>query len=178
MIAMVWIAVLAAAIAVFGALVVWGRLAWQPVLLALAIGTGGYAIQGHPALRGVPGVAAPQREINGSELIAARQRETPGGSAGNRWIIIADAMVRHGQFADAVTVLQGAVEENPGDAEVWLAMGYALIGHDRGNPSPASHYAFARASSAASRTGFSAVDIRLQAPAGAAKRWRFMRVRG
>ena len=63
--------------------------------------------------------------------------------------MIADALARHGQYADAAEVLRGAVERDPGNAEAWLAMGNALVGHAEGTISPAALYAYGEAARAA-----------------------------
>ena len=57
-------------------------------------------------------------------------------------------MTRHGQYADAATILRGAVEKDPANGQAWLAMANALVGHSQGMLSPAALYAYRRASAA------------------------------
>jgi hypothetical protein len=60
-------------------------------------------------------------------------------------MVIADALARHGQYGDAAGVLLGAVEKDPDNAEAWLALGNALVGHAEGTLTPPALYAYRRA---------------------------------
>ncbi|HZV11004.1 MAG TPA: tetratricopeptide repeat protein, partial [Novosphingobium sp.] len=64
---------------------------------------------------------------------------------GDKHLIIADALTRHGQYADAITVLRGATDADPKDSQAWLAMANALVAKAEGNLSPAALLAFRRA---------------------------------
>jgi hypothetical protein len=86
----------------------------------------------------------------GPALIEVRNQLLNDGRAStNRWVIIADAMTRHGQYADAATVLLGAVENSGNDAEAWLALGDALYSAQGGQLSQAAVFAYDRAGRAA-----------------------------
>jgi cytochrome c-type biogenesis protein CcmH len=63
----------------------------------------------------------------------------------DKYLTPADALARHGQYADAAEILRGAVAEDPGNGEAWLAMANALVGHAEGQLSPAALLAFRRA---------------------------------
>jgi cytochrome c-type biogenesis protein CcmH len=118
-------------------------------LTALALGVLGYLFQGNPRLSGAPNPAQVMVTSDPAEWIALR--ETMSGDAvptQNHWVIIADGFVRHGQFADAIGILRGAVEQNPHSAEAWLALGNALTGHAGDKPTPAALYAWKRAAQA------------------------------
>ncbi len=131
------------------------RLAWKPVAIALAIGLAGYGWQA-PQHRLYSSGAVPARPVvDGPTMIAARQTVLGGRPTTNRWIVIADAMARHGQFSYAAEVLQGAVTAEPNSTEAWLAMGDALYGHDGGGDhlSHAAVFAYDRADAAAERGG-------------------------
>lgn len=119
------------------------RLAWPPVAMALACGLIAMVWQ-RPAQLPVPRAA-----IDGAALIAARQARFGGPHLTNRWMVTADAMARHGQFGDAATMLLGAVESEPDNAEAWHALGDALYGQAGGVTSPAAQLAYVRASQAA-----------------------------
>jgi cytochrome c-type biogenesis protein CcmH len=54
----------------------------------------------------------------------------------------------HGQYAEAATVLRGAVEADPKNGDAWLAIANALVSHAEGNISPAALYAFRMAQNA------------------------------
>src|SRR5690606_18598839 len=68
--------------------------------------------------------------------------------AENNFLIIGDALARNGRYADAATVMLGAVEKDPKNGEAWLAMANALTSHADGQLTPASLFAFQRAADA------------------------------
>lgn len=155
---MTWAIIALLTLAVFGLLAFVlraPRSSWEVIGAALLLGIAGYALQGAPGQPGAPKLAA--EKIAGEDAaasVAARQKlggeDTAGGSVGgDRHMIIADALARHGQFADAAEVLRGAVERDPANAEAWLAMGNALAGHAEGTISPAAIFAYGRAARAA-----------------------------
>jgi len=125
------------------------RSGWEAVGAALLLGIAGYATQASPGQPGAPKSAAIASDRSGAALVEARQqlRSSPP-QAGNSWLVIADAMVRNGQYGDASAILLGAVEKNPKDSESWLALAIALTSHAEGNLSPAALYAFRQASAA------------------------------
>ncbi len=136
---------------------VYRRPAWQPVAIALALGLIGFAWQAGPRPLHDPIASGKRAAVDGPAMIAARQSLFGGPHLDNRWIVIADALVRHGQFGDAAQILQGAVEKEPDNAEAWLAMGDALYGHARGGMVPAAELAYDRADRAAAREGNAAM---------------------
>ena len=132
---MSWALIIALAALAFAALVFLFKVprgGWEAVGAALLLGLAGYALQGSPAQPGAPKAPAAQNKGNGQALVAARQQLRASGAQGtSSWLVIGDAMARNGQYADAASVLLGAVEKNPKDAEGWLALGNALVGHSR-----------------------------------------------
>ena len=146
-----WLAVLALAIvalAKFAFRVPRGGL--ELLGAALLVGMAGYALQGSPGQPAAPKIPAEKVSGEGSaELIAARQKLGEGAVQGDSHVVIADALARHGQFADAAEVLRGAVDKDPANAEAWLAMANALVGHAEGTISPAALYAYGQAARAA-----------------------------
>ena len=149
---MSWALIIALAALAFAALVFLFKVprgGWEAVGAALLLGLAGYALQGSPAQPGAPKVPAAQNKGNGQALVAARQQLRASGAQGtSSWLVIGDAMARNGQYADAASVLLGAVEKNPKDAEGWLALGNALVGHSEGALTPAALYAYQRAATA------------------------------
>jgi cytochrome c-type biogenesis protein CcmH len=127
------------------------RNAWTAVGAALLMGLAGYALQGRPGLPGAPRAAAPKLLGNEQQMIEARRALSGGGQSlsDNNWVIISDALARHGQYADAADVLLGAVQKDPNNAEAWLALGNALVGHAEGTLTPAALYAYRHAAAAA-----------------------------
>ena len=125
-------------------------LAWQPLAIATLAAIMAFAWQPWPHPHHRPSA---KPAVSGSAMIAARQSLFGGPRLDNRWIVTADALARHGQFADAAGMLLGATDKEPGNAEAWLAMGDALYGHAGGQLVPAAELAYVRAERAASQQG-------------------------
>lgn len=123
---------------------------WEAIGAALMLGIAGYGLQASPGLPSAP--KAPAERVSGDPeaLVRARAQVTKSGIPTNdRWIVIADALARNGQFADAAEILRGAVARDSKNAEAWLAMANALVAHAEGQLTPASIYAYRRAAEAA-----------------------------
>ena len=150
---MTWLIVIGLALVAFGLIAFVFRLPralWEVVGAALLLGIAGYAFQGSPAQPGAPKAPAEKvGESTSAAEIAERQKLAEGNIAGDKHVIIADALARHGQYADAAEVLRGAVEEDAANAPAWLAMGNALVAHADGTISPAAIYAYGQAARAA-----------------------------
>lgn len=146
-----WLPVILLVLVTFVALVLLlkRRAGWEAVAAALLLGLAGYATQGRPAMPGAP--KPPQQEIAGDAagIVEARQKLLSGNDPqASSWQVIADALARNGRFADASTVLLGAVQKNPKNADAWLALANSLVGHAEGNLSPAAMLAYRRAAEA------------------------------
>lgn len=149
---MIWAVVIGLALGAFvlGALAfrlprpVWGVLGGT-----LVLGLAGYAVQGSPRQPGAPKSVATADSGNLGGSVVERQKLGAGAGMTDKHLVIADALARHGQFADAAEVLRGAVDKDPGNSEAWLAMANALVGHAEGTISPAATYAYGRAAKAA-----------------------------
>ena len=145
---MTWVLIVLVVLAVFVALV-WllklPRSGWEWTGAALLLGLAGYALQGSP---GQPGSPRPPVENPGTAdaaLIAQRQAMGSAFGTGQSWLVVADGLSRQGQFGAAAQVLRTAVKKNPRDADLWVALGNALVGHGDGFISPAAQFAFQRA---------------------------------
>ncbi len=150
---MTWVFVVLLGLAAFGLAVFVlkaPRRTWELTGSALMLGLAGYALQGSAGLPGAPKVARERASGDPAALVAAR-RQLSGGTpvAGDQWTIIADALARNGQYADAAGVLLGATEHDPNNAEAWLALGNALVAHAEGALTPPALYAYNRAAAAA-----------------------------
>lgn len=125
------------------------RKGWEAIGAALLLGVAGYAFQASP----VPAAPKQPRETpmgDPAALVKARARVTQSGiPTRDRWVVVADAMARNGQFGNAAEVLRAATSADPKNAEAWLAMANALVQHADGVLSPASLYAYRRAAEAA-----------------------------
>lgn len=121
-----------------------GRAAIGAALLA---GLADYAAQSHPSLPGSP--TAARETVKGNAAgVDTRQKLADSPPGTDKWLVIADAMARNGQYADAATVLRGSVQKNPQNAEAWLAMANALVSHADQHLTPAALVAFRRAEAA------------------------------
>lgn len=122
---------------------------WEAVGAALMLGAAGFAWQANWSQPGAPKAAAETVKASGAALVEARKQIAGDPlQTGNRWSIIADGLARNGNFADAADVLQGAVQQDPRNADAWLAMGNYLVAHSEGVLTPAARYAYTRAAAA------------------------------
>lgn len=123
------------------------RSGWEAIGAALLVGVAGYGLQASPGLPGAPKPAQEKAADNAELMVEARK--SLGDGAGGSMVITADAFARRGHYADAAGLLLGAVEKDPRNSEAWLALANALVGHADGTLTPASHYAFRKASETA-----------------------------
>ncbi|MDE2403358.1 MAG: tetratricopeptide repeat protein [Sphingomonadales bacterium] len=148
---MTWVLVIVLAALALGAILLLfpaTRHAWQALTAALLLGLAGYTLQGSPSVPSAPKSREEQVADHPEAQVEVRQQLSGSDDQNQRWLMVANAMIRHGQYADAATTLRAAVEENPGNGDAWLAMANALVGHAQGTLSPASLYAYRRASQA------------------------------
>jgi cytochrome c-type biogenesis protein CcmH len=120
--------------------------AFTAVAAALLLGGAGYALQGRP---GIP--AAPADELEGRDyfpLTQARHAFFGEFTAAETWLRMSEALERDGQSEDAVGILVNAVKRYPGDPQLWIGLGNALVDHARGM-TPAAELAYKRAETAA-----------------------------
>lgn len=123
-----------------------GRDALPPVAAVMAFALAGYMWQGTPGLGGRP--ASPSGpEIGVTEaLIETRdQFQQVKFSAENNWIVISDGLMRTGRFDQAVGAIRSGLRKYPNNADLWTAMGVALLRQSNGRIYPPAAYAFAKA---------------------------------
>ena len=109
---------------------------------ALLVGASGYALHGRPSL---PGSTAPQgRESGTFPLAEARHAFFERFSGAEGWLVMAEALERRGRTEDSAALLQNAVRTRPGDQQLWIGLGNALVVHSNGLTPPAE-LAFRRA---------------------------------
>jgi cytochrome c-type biogenesis protein CcmH len=146
---MTWLIAIALALAAFalGAFVFGvARQGWTTLAAALALGLAGYALQASPGLPGAP-AAGPRIPDSADWAFVEARREmvaSANRSPSNR-VIVADALARQGQYANAAAMLRAAVSENPRDGEAWLALGNALVEHADGALTQPALLAYRRA---------------------------------
>lgn len=145
---MTWLTVLTLAAAGFVLAAMWlglPRSAYALLGMALMLGLAGYAWQGSANLPGAPTAAQPVPARSQEVVVAARRAMFGGDVPPARWVAVADGFTRQGQTQDAAGFLKLAVQENPQDAEAWVALGNAMVAHAQGALTPAAVEAFRRA---------------------------------
>ena len=121
------------------------RNGWEWTGAALLLGLAGYALQGSPGQPGSPKSPVENPGTADAALLAQRQAMGSKFGSGQSWLIVADGLSRQGQYGAAASVLRTAAHQNPKDADLWVALGNALVGHGDGFISPAAQFAFQRA---------------------------------
>ena len=109
---------------------------------ALLIGASGYAFQGRPDAPGAPAQGAHAHDL--FPLTDARHAFFGYFTPAESWLRISEALARDGKSEDAVGILQNAVKRYPGDPQLWIGLGNALVDHARGL-TPAAELAYRRA---------------------------------
>jgi cytochrome c-type biogenesis protein CcmH len=109
---------------------------------ALLLGASGYALQGRPSLPGTAAQAREQRDV--FPLTDARHAFFGHFTAAESWLRMSEALARDGKTEDAVGILQNAARRYPGDPQLWIGLGNALVDHGRGLTPPAE-FAYRRA---------------------------------
>lgn len=146
---MTWLAAIALALAAFavGVFAIGiARSGWTIFAAALALGLTGYALQASPDMPGSPSRQAVETTELGWSLVEARAEMVAGGNRSrNNKVVIADALARRGQFANAAAMLNGAVDDDPRDGEAWLALGNVLVEHADGALTEPAMLAYRRA---------------------------------
>jgi cytochrome c-type biogenesis protein CcmH len=113
---------------------------------ALLVGAAGYALQGSPGLPGAPAPGMEGRDV--FPLTEARHAFFGNFSPSEPWLRMSEALARDGQSEDSVGILENAVKRYPGDPQLWIGLGNALVDHARGI-TPAAELAYRRAEAAA-----------------------------
>ena len=109
---------------------------------ALLVAGAGYALQGSPGLPGAPAENNEARDF--FPLTQARHAFYGSFTPAEPWLRMSEALARDGQSEDAVGILENAVKRYPGDAQLWVGLGNALVDHARGI-TPAAELAYRRA---------------------------------
>jgi cytochrome c-type biogenesis protein CcmH len=102
---------------------------------ALVLGASGYALQGSPNTAGSPAASGEGHDI--FPLTEARHAFFGNFTPAESWLRISEALARDGKSEDAVGILQNAVKRYPGDPQLWVGLGNALVDHARGLTPPA-----------------------------------------
>ena len=113
---------------------------------ALLIGAAGYALQGRPEIPAAPAQDSEGRDV--FPLTQARHAFFGNFTFAESWLRMSEALARDGKSEDSVGILQNAVKRYPGDPQLWIGLGNALVDHARGI-TPAAELAYERAEQAA-----------------------------
>jgi len=143
-----WIAMLLLALATGAGLwrfVRHDRAALQFLGAALLLALAGYAWQGRPALGGSPKPPPARQRLPDSEFAAERQDMLGRFDTAARWLTVAEGYQRRGDTWSGAQVISSALRAHPGDADLWVGLGNALVVHNGGMMSPAAELAFRRA---------------------------------
>lgn len=149
---MTWVIVLLIAAAVFGLLAFvlkMPRAGWELSGAALLVGIAGYALQGSPGQPGAPKAPVENKRAADEALVKQRQQMGDQFAQGQSWLILADGLARQGQYGAAAEVLRKGTQQFPKDADLWVSLGNALVGHSDGMITPAAQFAFQKAASIA-----------------------------
>ena len=102
---------------------------------ALLVGASGYALQGSPELPGASASGTGAHDF--LPLTEARHAFFGNFTPSETWLRMSEALARDGKSEDAVNILQNAVKRYPGDPQLWIGLGNALVDHARGLTPPA-----------------------------------------
>jgi cytochrome c-type biogenesis protein CcmH/NrfG len=123
-------------------------LKWQQALavaVALGAGVAGYALAGSPGLKAQPAPARVQNPDLTPEAEKASKELLENFGDVRAWLTLSDALIRAGRTETAVYSLDSALEAIPGNADLWVQLGVALVAHANGEVVPAARLAFDRA---------------------------------
>ena len=143
-----WAAIIGVAVIAFaaGALLLRGqRGMWTLLAAVLVFGLAGYAWQGRPDYASAPAVSKDDAPRSGDGLVDARRAFFDPANVPSRFVIVADAFARKGDFQQASSMLGRVVADNPNDGEAWLALHAALMEHSGGRITEPAEYALNRA---------------------------------
>lgn len=112
----------------------------------LLLGASGYALQSSPNTPSVTASGAAAHDI--FPLTEARHAFFGYFTPAESWLRISEALARDGKSEDAVGILTNAVRRYPGDPQLWIGLGNALVDHARGLTPPAE-FAYRRAAEVA-----------------------------
>lgn len=127
----------------------WGGVRGGPLtgaLAALMIGATGYAVSGRPSLAASPAAGRAAAEL--LPLTSARHAFFGDFGPSESWMRMSEALARRGNTADAVGILTNATQRFPGDAQLWVGLGNALVDHAH-RITPPAELAYRRAAEVA-----------------------------
>lgn len=122
------------------------RVMFGAAAAVLALGAAGYAMAGRPDLPAVPSVAMQAHPDVTPEAEQASKALLQNYGDVRAWLTLSDALIRAGRTETAVAAIEAALDAFPGDVNLWVQLGVALVAHAQGEMVPAARLAFDRAS--------------------------------
>ena len=141
------IAILALGLIVWAATLLTARLpvsARLPLGIAVMLGLTGYLLVGQPGAAGSP-VARAAPTGFGEALEDPRNGMSDRFGDAAQWLGISDGMMRGGNTLAAAQILEQGLRRYPGNVDLWVGFGNALVAHSGGIMTPAAAMAFDRA---------------------------------
>ena len=120
------------------------RASRMPLATAIMLGLSVYLFVGSPRLPG-NSVAPPANEDFGARLTDPRQGMTERFGTASQILTFSDAMIRAGRTEMAAQYLAQSIARIPGNVDLWVGYGNALVAHAGGAMTPAAAMAFDRA---------------------------------
>ncbi|WP_425514688.1 tetratricopeptide repeat protein [Aquisediminimonas sediminicola] len=116
-----------------------------PVAAVLLLGAVGYGWQGHPQSAGQPAPTPPSSTKEEGALKNEVDAVAKGAQNADGLFVLALAQEQKGDHRMAAALLARAAQMQPDNADIWVAMGNALVLHAGGLLTPAADLAFDRA---------------------------------
>lgn len=116
-----------------------------PVATMLLLGVAGYALQSHPDVPGAPAEIPASSTQSEAQLARDVEAAAQGAQGSEQFFALADSFQQKGDHRMAAGLLARAAKVEPGNADLWVAMGNALVLHAGGMVTPAASLAFDRA---------------------------------
>jgi cytochrome c-type biogenesis protein CcmH len=121
------------------------RAALELLGAALLLGLAGYAWQGSPTLAGKPTPPPADFGAPASDVEKLPEFKLVGVGTSADVLAAADGLIDRGMVSYAVVTIKAALDRQPGNADLWVGLGNALVVHGGGMMSPAAQLAFERA---------------------------------
>lgn len=115
-----------------------------PLGAALMLGLAGYLLVGQPGVADAP-QARPEPDGFGQALTDPRQGMTDRFGPAAQWLSLSDSLIRSRRTYEGSGVLANAIARYPGNIDLWVGYGNALVAHGGGMMTPAAAMAFDKA---------------------------------
>jgi cytochrome c-type biogenesis protein CcmH len=121
------------------------RQLWAVVFAPIVLGLTGYALQGRAELPEAPAKLSKDELQTVDKLIKIRADMDVIYGGSPQYLVISDSYARDGNYRLASAVLQGGLQRNPRDGNLWAAQGLVMLLASDTQMSPPAKLAFANA---------------------------------